>query len=273
MAFGLDLKRFVAALVRDGLSEEEACRQVYSQDDLYKPGAVRAGPLAAPEADRCPICGTAAAAFGPFGLDSRPGVQCPSCGSVERHRIMWLYLKERTDFLRRRQRVLHLAPEPCMVPHFRRHHGAGYVTLDRFNEFVNVEADMKALPSADGQFDMVLASHVLEHVAEDRPALAELGRVIAPGGRATIMVPFDPDRDTHEDSANTTPEGRLAAIGHPFHFRVYGRDLVDRLAAAGLTTEVLSSTTLFSPARRRRFRLNTNHLLACRKPLGSRVSA
>lgn len=267
MAFGLNLKRFVAGLVREGLSEEEAYRQVYRQDDLYRPGAVPAGRPAAPGADQCPICGTAAAAFLPFGLDSRPGAQCPSCGSVERHRIMWLYLKERADFLTRRQRVLHAAPEPCMEPHFRRHHGAGYVTLDRFNAFVDVEADLKALPFADGQFDVVLASHVLEHVAADRPALAELARVLVPGGRATIMVPFDPRRDTYEDPAITTPEGRLAAFGHPFHFRIYGRDLVDRLAAAGLMAEVLSTSALFPSAWRQRYRLNNNHLLACRKPL------
>jgi SAM-dependent methyltransferase len=265
MAFGLDLKRFVADLVREGLSEEEAYRQVYRQDDLYTPGSVRAGRPAAPGADKCPICGTAAEAFLPFGLDSRPGAQCPSCGSVERHRIMWLYLEGRTDFLTRRQRVLHLAPEPCMEPRFRRQHRAGYVTLDRFNAFVDVEADLKALPFADGRFDVVLASHVLEHVAQDRPALAELARVLVPGGQAAVMVPFDPDRDTYEDPGITTPEGRLAAFGHPFHFRIYGRDLIDRLAAAGLKADVLSSRALFPRAWRKRFRLNNNHLLACRK--------
>ncbi len=180
---------------------------------------------------------------------------------------MWLYLKERTDFLTRRRRVLHLAPEPCMEPHFRRHHGAGYVTLDRFNTFVGVEADLKALPFADHQFDVVLASHVLEHVADDRPALAELARVLVPGGRASIMVPFDANRDTYEDPAITTPAGRLAAFGHPFHYRIYGRDLVDRLAETGLAAEVLTTRTLFPPGWRKRYRLNNNHLLACRKPL------
>ncbi len=267
MPFGLNLERFVADLVREGLSEEEAYRQVYRQDDLYKPGAVPAGKPAAAGADQCPICATAAEAFLPFGLDGRPGAQCPSCGSVERHRIMWLYLKERTDFLTRRRRVLHLAPEPCMEPHFRRHHGAGYVTLDRFNTFVGVEADLKALPFADHQFDVVLASHVLEHVADDRPALAELARVLVPGGRASIMVPFDANRDTYEDPAITTPAGRLAAFGHPFHYRIYGRDLVDRLAETGLAAEVLTTRTLFPPGWRKRYRLNNNHLLACRKPL------
>ncbi len=91
MPFGLNLERFVADLVREGLSEEEAYRQVYRQDDLYKPGAVPAGKPAAAGADQCPICATAAEAFLPFGLDGRPGASArpaarssgtESCGST-----------------------------------------------------------------------------------------------------------------------------------------------------------------------------------------------
>jgi hypothetical protein len=83
------------------------------------------------------------------------------------------------------------------------------------------------------------------------------------------MVPYDPERPTYEDPSITTPEGRMAAFGHPFHHRIYGRDLPDRLRAAGLEAQVFATRDLFDAAARRRFRLNCNHLLDCRKVAAS----
>jgi hypothetical protein len=89
--------------------------------------------------------------------------------------------------------------------------------------------------------------------------------VLAPGGRAVVMVPYDPDRPTYEDPSITTPEGRMAAFGHPFHHRIYGRDLAGRLRAAGLEPRVYATRTLFNAEARKRYRLNRNHLFECRK--------
>jgi len=281
MPFGLNLKRFLRDVVADEITEEEAYRRVYREDALCddRPGTASATATGPPDPPapgaggvECPICGTRADRFLPFGLDNRLNVQCPLCGSVERHRIMWLYLARRTDFLKRPLRVLHTAPEPCMEARFRAVHGDGYVTVDRFAAHADVETDIKTLPFEDGRFDVVLSSHVLEHVRNDRSAIRELGRVLRPDGWAVIMVPYDPDRPTYEDPAIDTPEARLAAFGHPFHFRIYGNDLPARLAAVGLEAEVLGSKALFEPAVRRRFRLNNNHLLHCRKRRGNRTS-
>ncbi|MEX2642948.1 MAG: class I SAM-dependent methyltransferase [Acetobacterales bacterium] len=235
----------------------------YADPRLYQAtAAVRHEPGGVLE---CPVCGTVARRFLPFGLAGRRNAQCPGCGSVERHRFLWLYLRDRTDILRGRRRVLHTAPEPCIEPMLRAVHGRGYVSVDAFNPAADVRADLRDLPLPDASFDVLVSSHTLEHVPDDAPALAELGRVVRPGGWAAIMVPLDPSKPTHEDPSIDTPEGRNAAFGHPFHFRIYGHDIVDRLRAAGFAAEILSTRKLLSGHLRRRFRINRNYLVRCRR--------
>lgn len=213
----------------------------------------------------CPVCGTVARRFLPFGLAGRRNARCPGCGSVERHRLLWLYLRDRTDLLRARRRILHTAPEPGLEPLLRAVHGRGYVSADAFNPDADVQADLRDLPFADGAFDALVSSHVLEHIPDDAPALAELGRVVRRGGRAVIMVPLAPDKPTYEDPAINTPEGRNTAFGHPFHFRIYGGDIVARLARAGFRATIHGSRSLLSGHQRRRYRINRNHLIDCVK--------
>ena len=223
-------------------------------------------PAAIPDGTQgeCPICGTVAP-FLPFGLAQRPGAQCPTCGSLERHRLLFLFLRDRTEVLSGRGRLLHIAPEPCLAPGLKAALGHGYVSLDRFDPQAMVAADVAHLPFADGTFAALLCSHVLEHLPEDKPAIAEMARVLAPGGRAILMVPYDPDRPTYEDASLATAAERLAAFGHPFHFRIYGRDLPDRLGAVALAATVRTSQALLSGAERRRYRINRNALLDCRR--------
>lgn len=257
MLFGL--KRLLPTIEESALDEAA----IYRLEALYaRPtrGNLRPGLL------QCPICGTRASRFNPFGLADRPNAQCPTCGSVERHRLLWLFLTRYTDLLRRRLRVLHTAPEPCFEPRLRACHGRGYVTVDRFDPHVDRQADLTALPFADASFDVFLCSHVLEHVPHDAAALAELSRVTRPGGWGVIMVPFDPARPTFEDPAIDTPAGRMAAYGHPYHYRIYGADLPDRLRGVGFDVRTISTKRLFPGHQRRRYRLNNNSLILCRKP-------
>ncbi len=241
------------------LSEAEA----YGQTVLYGgAAAVRREPGGVLT---CPVCGTVARRFLPFGLNGRRNARCPGCGSVERHRLLWCYLACHSDLLRHRRRVLHTAPEPCLEPRLRAVHGRGYVSVDAFNPAADVQADLRDLPFADGAFDALISSHVLEHIPDDAPALAELGRAVRRGGRAVIMVPLAPDAPTYEDASIDTPEGRNAAFGHPFHFRIYGGDIVDRLAKAGFRAEIRDSRRLLTGHQRRRYRINRNHLIDCVK--------
>lgn len=259
------MNRVLSLSAKTGMRENEAYRRIFgmvgppNRSPEPRPASANRDPL------ECPICGVTNDRFLNFGLDCRADAQRPNCGSLERHRILWLYLAERTDYLQWPRKLLHTGPESCLEPRLRACNGAGYVTTDRYNRRVDVCADLKALPFGDAAFDAILSSHVLEHIEDDGRAIQEISRVLRSGGNATIMVPYDPQNTTYYDPELTTPAERLSAYGHPFHYRIYGHDLLDRLAEAGLTPRVWSAKELFSPAQWRRYRLNNSHLLACEK--------
>lgn len=237
--------------------------EVYRRERMYRRPA-RAG--VGKGVLQCPICGTRAARFLPFGLAGRRNAQCPACGSVERHRLLWIYLTRKTDILRRRLTVLHSAPEACLEPILRALPNLRYRSVDRYNPAADVAADLTSLPFSDRRFDVVLTSHVLEHIRDDGAAIGELARVVRPGGQAIVMVPFDPKRPVTEEGADIAdPAERMARFGHPFHFRIYGRDLVDRLSDAGFRVETVWSKRLLTAHMRRRFRINSNFLFHCHR--------
>ena len=253
-----DLGRVVGAIARDRLDEAA----VYRRERLYARPDTPAGP---PGVLECPICGLRAARFLRFGLDGRRNAMCPGCGSVERHRFLWLYLPTPPALLSGRHRVLHAAPEPWLEQRLRGLPALRYRTVDLFNPFADVQADLTALPFPDAVFDWVIANHVLEHIPDDGAAIAELARVLRPGGRAVIMVPFDPKGPTQDGAGIADPAERMRRFGHPYHYRINGRDFPDRLAVAGLSARIVDSRGLLSAHRRRRFRINRNHLFDCRR--------
>ncbi len=256
MLFGLE--RLKVSIAENALSEA----RVYGDRRLYKRRAARF----APGMLLCPVCGNRARRFLTFGLDRRRNAECPSCGSLERHRLLWLYLTRHSDLARRRHRVLHTAPEPFLEAALDRLPLLRRISIDRFNPTADVQADLTDLPFPDGHFDVVLSSHVLEHVRDDGAAIAEIARVLRPGGWAAIMVPFDPILPVTDEGRDiVSPAERLARFGHPYHYRIYGADLTARLTAAGFLVSVLSSKRLLTPHRRRRYRINRNYLFFCRR--------
>lgn len=182
----------------------------------------------------CPCCGRRFRRLLPFGLRRRLDAQCPWCLSLERHRLLILYLRERTDIYSSNLDVLHFAPEPILqktllgIPNLR------YTSVDLESDLAQVKADIQSLPFADESFDVVLCSHVLEHVENDRRAILEIYRILRKGGWGILQVPLDPTRaTTYEDPAIRSPAGRELAFGQSDHVRAYGRDYKSRLEAAG----------------------------------------
>ena len=214
----------------------------------------------------CPICTRWYRRFFPFGLRGRPNARCPGCHSLERHRFMWLHMTERLELRRRRGAVLHVAPEPCIRNALAGQPGVGYLGIDRFDDAAEAPVDLTDLPYADRAFDLVICSHVLEHIEDDRRAMTEIARVLRPGGHAIVLVPIDRERETtYEDPAITAPAARLAAFGHPYHVRVCGWDYGDRLRAVGLVVTDVHSTSM-APHKRRIHRINKTLLYDCRLP-------
>ncbi len=214
----------------------------------------------------CPICDGRYARFLPFGIGRRRNARCPGCGSLERHRFLWLYLRDTLRVDRRRVRLIHMAPERSICKALGRNGAIRYFSADRFDRRAGQLADLTALPFADGFFDVAICSHVLEHIEHDRAALRELFRVLRPGGHAVIMVPIDPMRaTTYEDAAIRTAAGRNSAFGHPYHVRICGADYPARLADPGFEVRTASSRSL-SPHRRRLWRISKTLLFDCVKP-------
>jgi SAM-dependent methyltransferase len=187
----------------------------------------------------CPICEHG---FDAFKDDwNRHGALCWRCGSHERHRAQWLLLQHRPQLLRDARSLLHFSPEWCLSRRLRKLSGLRYVTtaLDT-SQPADLRLDITALELPDDAFDAVLCSHVLEHVADDARAMAELRRVTAPGGFCLVMVPLDLDRTTtYEDPSITAPADRQREFLQFDHVRLYAPDIADRLSAAGFDVEVV----------------------------------
>jgi len=213
----------------------------------------------------CPICGGAYQNFLPFGVGVRRNARCPGCGSLERHRFLYLYLQDTLRWPRRRLRVLHIAPEPCIRAELEPLPNIDYVCIDLFDRRAQMHMDITRLRLRDASVDGIICSHVLEHVSDDRSAISELFRVLKPGGRALILVPIDMDLAvTDEDPEITLPSERLARFGHPYHVRTCGEDYHQRIHEAGFAVDSISAKNM-TPFRRRRYRINKCIIYDCRK--------
>lgn len=183
-----------------------------------------------------PIDGRGYSRFFPYGYgdNQRPNALCPGTNSLERHRLLWLYLKDYTDFLSKPQKVLHIAPEQCFYGRFRKMKHLDYTTADLFSPLADLKFDVQDIPLEDNTYDTIFCNHVLEHVDSDHKAMVELHRVLKPGGMAIMQVPLDPDYDkTDEDTSITDPAERERRFRQYDHVRLYGQDYPQRLEAAG----------------------------------------
>ena len=181
----------------------------------------------------CPCCGWRGPGFGTYWDPSEtiPGFECPACSSHPRHRYMALHLRDWVPM--ERGWILHFAPEPSLDPVFRRMDGSDpRITTDYAMAGVDFLSNITALPFGDGAFAGILCSHVLEHIEEDREAMKELFRVLAPGGTAVICIP---ERDMPETVEFGFPDPRKT-----HHWRDYGRDVADRLREAGFRVETVN---------------------------------
>ena len=170
----------------------------------------------------CPVCGAKYRKFLPYGyVHARANALCPKCLSLERHRLLWLYLTRETDLLKCYPRTLHIAPEVCIMRHLKPHfagHPGQYVTADLESPLADLHFDVQQIPLADDSVDVILCNHLLEHVADDRKALCELYRILKPGGWGILLSPVEADYEqTFEDDTITDPDERTRIFGQYDH--------------------------------------------------------
>ncbi|VAW27356.1 Glycosyltransferase, partial [hydrothermal vent metagenome] len=159
--------------------------------------------------------------------------------SLERHRMMWLFLKNETPFFKKKLDVLHIAPEICFINRFEKLHKEKYITADIESPLAKIKLDVHDIPFEEGKFDVVFCNHVMEHVNDDKKAMSEIYRVLKPGGFAILQVPlFYPLLDvTYEDKSITSPTAREKAFGQSDHVRMYGKDYEGRLRSVGFIVD------------------------------------
>jgi SAM-dependent methyltransferase len=188
-----------------------------------------------------PIDGKSFRKFLPYGYDKqRENVLSPSTLSLERHRLLWLFLKNETDFFTKPLKLLHFAPEQAFFKRFKKLQNLDYTTSDLNSPLADVKADICNLPFKENSFDVILCNHVLEHIPDDTKSMQELYRVLKPGGWGVFQIPQDLNREvTFEDNSITDKKERAEIFGQYDHVRIYGRDYFDKLRSVGFeVTEV-----------------------------------
>ncbi|WP_109438689.1 class I SAM-dependent methyltransferase [Aquimarina sp. AU119] len=207
--------------------------------------------------------------FLPYGYGKqRENVLSPSTLSLERHRLLWLYLKNETDFFTTTSKVLHFAPEQAFYKRFRKLQHLEYTTTDLNSPLADVKADICNLPFKDNEYDIIFCNHVLEHIPDDTKAMKELFRVLKPGGMAILQIPQDLNRaTTFEDDSITDPQERAKIFGQYDHVRVYGRDYFEKLRAIGFKVDEVDYTQKLSKDDVTQFCLAPGEILpVCYKP-------
>ncbi len=200
----------------------------------------------------------------PYGYEGRQreNALAPATLSLERHRLMWLYLKEETDFFTASKKVLHVAPEQCFYGRFRKMKNLDYLTADLDSPIADVKMDIHNIQYPDNSFDVVFCNHVLEHVTDDVKCMSELCRVLKPGGLAIMQVPQDVSLAiTDEDPTLEDPEERKRRFGQYDHVRLHGADYPDRLKKGGFTVTTIDYSSKLSTEQFNRYRLPEGELL------------
>ena len=217
-----------------------------------------------------PINGKSYRKFLPYVyVKIRPNVLSPGTLSLERHRLIWLYLKKETEFFQTPSKVLHMAPEKAFISRLKKLSHLDYISCDIESPLADIKADICALPFDDNSFDWILCNHVLEHIPSDTKAMQELYRVLKPGGKALLQVPLDPKRDTtFEDNSITDKATRTKIFGQYDHVRVYGKDYFEKLRAIGFRVNELQFGKTLSKDERTRYAIvKTEYIPVCERPI------
>ena len=212
-----------------------------------------------------PIDGKSFRKFLPYGYGKqRENALSPSTLSLERHRLMWLFLKDETEFFTstKKLKVLHIAPEQCFLDIFRKQKNLDYTTSDLESPIADVKADICDLPFDDNSYNVIFCNHVLEHIPDDKKAMKELYRVLKKGGFGIFQIPQDISRKTtFEDDSITDKKERAKIFGQYDHVRVYGLDYFDKLRSVGFKVDEIDYTKKISEDKLERFCLMKGEIL------------
>ncbi len=175
---------------------------------------------------------------------------CPSCQSLERDRLLWMFLEKKTDLHQKPVRLLHIAPERLFFNRFKNAKNIDYHPVDKFPNAYPAGTkylDILETGLGDNTYDVIICNHVFQYIEDDRKAMRELFRILKPGGWAILQVPIDRSlQTTYEDFTITDPRERAIAFGLAEHVRFYGPDYAKRLQEAGFSVREENYSESFS---------------------------
>ena len=205
--------------------------------------------------------------FFPYGYNKqRKNALCPGTFSLERHRLLWLYLKKETDFFNPNNKILHFAPEQCFHKFFKSFF-KNYTSIDLNSPIVDIKADICNLPFNDNSYDYILCNHVLEHIYDDEKAMKEIFRVLNKNGIAILQVPIDIKSNlTQEGRDIDDKEVRSKLFGQYDHLRMYGLDYFKKLKKVGFNVKNIDYLSKLSKDEVEKFSLtNAGTIPVCIK--------
>ena len=213
---------------------------------------------------QCPVCEKSFRKFLSYGsnIAHRENVLCPYDLTLERHRLMWLYLQKTDFFKAEKLDVLHVAPEQCFHKKFKSQNNLNYTTADLESPIADLHFDLHSIPLEDNLYDVIFCNHVMEHVKDDLQCMKELYRVMKPGGWGIFQVPIDYDNpETYEDNTITSEKDREIHFWQKDHVRLYGLDYPKKLEKAGFKIDVFDPTKSLGKINYKKLRLNPKELI------------
>ena len=212
----------------------------------------------------CPVCENKFRKFLSYGssIAHRENVLCPYDLTLERHRLMWLYLKKTNFFEVKGLTVLHVAPEQCFHEKFKKQKNLKYTTADLESPIADLHFDLHSIPLDDNLYDVIFCNHVMEHVKDDLQCMKELYRVMKPGGWGIFQVPIDYNNpETYEDAQITSEKDREIHFWQKDHVRLYGLDYPKKLERAGFKIDVFDPSKNLKEIDYDKLRLNHKELI------------
>lgn len=213
----------------------------------------------------CPVCERSFRKFLSYGskVAQRDNVLCPYDLTLERHRLLWLYLRDYSNFFKAEKLdVLHIAPEQCFHAKFKKQANLNYLTGDLVSPIADIHFDLHQIPLEDNRFDVVFCNHVLEHVTDAHQCMRELYRILKPGGFGIFQVPQDLTREvTYEDWTITSPEEREKHFWQKDHVRLFGKDYPQWLEKAGFQVKEFLLDEHYSKDQIKRYRLPESEIM------------
>jgi SAM-dependent methyltransferase len=212
----------------------------------------------------CPVCERKFRKFLSYGssIAHRENVLCPYDLTLERHRLMWLYLKTTNFFSSKELSVLHVAPEQCFHKKFKTQNNLNYTTADLESPIADLHFDLHSIPLEDNIYDVIFCNHVMEHVEDDHQCMKELYRVMKPGGWGIFQVPIDYNNNqTYEDKSLTSEKDRELHFWQKDHVRLYGLDYPKKLEKAGFKVDIFDPVNKLKEIDYQKLRLNPKELI------------